>query len=111
MTRTWLHAALVRAVRTVAQTAVALIGTSALGVLDVDWIAVTSASALAGIVSVLTSVAGLPEAAPPAVVATGIAPPTLAELVDRADERVDPATVPDPDEDDGEDPDPDPTDE
>lgn len=50
-----------RALKTVAQTAVALIGTGAIGILDVDWIAVLSASVLAGIVSILTSIAGLPE--------------------------------------------------
>lgn len=56
----WLKAAGVRALRTVAQTALATIGTSAvLG--DVNWIAVGSASALAGVLSLLTSVAGLPE--------------------------------------------------
>lgn len=59
-TKTWLYAASVRAIKTVAQTAVATIGTSAvLG--DVDWIMVGSASALAGILSILTSIAGLPE--------------------------------------------------
>ena len=59
-TRNWFKAAAVRAVKTVAQTAVATIGTAAvLG--DVNWVAVASASALAGVLSLLTSVAGLPE--------------------------------------------------
>ena len=58
--KTWLKAASVRAVKTVAQTAVATIGTAAvLG--DVNWLMVVSASLLAGILSLLTSVAGLPE--------------------------------------------------
>ena len=56
----WIKAAGVRAVKTMAQTAVATIGTSAaLG--EVKWLLVLSTSALAGILSVLTSVAGLPE--------------------------------------------------
>jgi hypothetical protein len=52
----------IRAIKTMCQTAVALIGSGAVGILDVDWISVLSASALAGIISVLTSIAtGLPE--------------------------------------------------
>ena len=58
--KTWMKAAGIRAVKTIAQTAVATIGTSAvLG--DVNWVAVVSASVLAGVLSLLTSVAGLPE--------------------------------------------------
>lgn len=56
----WIKAAGVRAIKTVAQTAVATIGTAAV-MGNVDWVMVASASALAGIVSLLTSVAGLPE--------------------------------------------------
>lgn len=56
----WFKAAGLRAIKTVAQTAVATIGTSAL-LSDVNWIVVASASVLAGILSMLTSVAGLPE--------------------------------------------------
>ena len=56
----WLKAAAVRAVKTIAQTAIATIGTSAV-LSAVDWRVVMSASLLAGLLSVLTSVAGLPE--------------------------------------------------
>ena len=60
MSKKWWKAAGIRAVKTVCQTAVATIGTSAV-LSEVDWIAVVSASILAGILSMLTSVAGLPE--------------------------------------------------
>ena len=61
-TKKWLHCAGMRALKTVAQTAVATIGTaSVMG--SVDWVMVASASVLAGVLSILTSVAGLPEVA------------------------------------------------
>ena len=58
--KNWLKAAGIRAIKTVAQTAVATIGTSAV-MGDVNWVMVASASALAGILSLLTSIAGIPE--------------------------------------------------
>lgn len=60
MNREWIKAAVIRAIKTVAQTAVAMIGTATV-ISSVDWQMVASASVLAGILSLLTSVAGLPE--------------------------------------------------
>lgn len=60
MNKLWLKAAAVRSVKTVAQTAIATIGTSAV-LSSVNWTVVISASLLAGLLSVLTSIAGLPE--------------------------------------------------
>lgn len=57
----WLKAASVRAVKTMAQTAVGMLTGTTIGLLDADWMAVASVSAMAGIVSLLTSIAGLPE--------------------------------------------------
>lgn len=59
-TKEWIKAAAVRAVKTMAQAAIAMIGTSAV-MADIDWKLVLSASVVAGILSVLTSLAGLPE--------------------------------------------------
>ena len=60
MSKKWVKAAAIRAIKTVAQTAVATIGTTAL-FHEVDWLIVGSSALLAGVLSVLTSVAGLPE--------------------------------------------------
>ena len=60
MTKSWFKAAGIRALKTVAQTAVATIGTSAY-LAQVDWKVVISASVLAGVLSLLTSIGGLPE--------------------------------------------------
>lgn len=59
-TKKWFKAAGIRAIKTVAQTAIATIGTTAL-ITEVNWAVVAAASALAGALSLLTSVAGLPE--------------------------------------------------
>lgn len=58
--KTWFKAAGVRAVKTVAQSAIAAIGASAM-ISEVDWVVVASTAVLAGVVSILTSIAGLPE--------------------------------------------------
>ena len=58
--KNWIKAAGIRAIKTVAQTAIATIGTSAV-IVDVNWVMVASASALAGILSLLTSISGIPE--------------------------------------------------
>ena len=57
----WIKAAGIRAVKTVCQTAVALIGTNAIGITEVNWVGVASGAALAGVVSLLTSLGGIPE--------------------------------------------------
>ena len=62
MTIKWFKCAGIRAIKTIAQTVVALIGTNTVGLTEVDWVAVGSAALLAGICSMLTSVAGIPEA-------------------------------------------------
>lgn len=61
LTKKWLKCALVRAIRTVAQTAIATIGTATL-MGEVNWVAVASASLLAGVLSILNALTGLPEA-------------------------------------------------
>lgn len=57
----WLYNAGIRAIKTVAQSATAMLTGTLIGILDVDWVAVASVSAMAGIVSLLTSLKGLPE--------------------------------------------------
>ena len=59
-TQKWVKSATVRAIKTMAQTSIAMIGTAVV-LDDVNWIAVVSATVLAGVLSLLTSVAGLPE--------------------------------------------------
>ena len=57
----WAKAALIRAIKTLAQTAAALLGAGAVNVVDVDWLTILGISATAAVVSLLTSLAGLPE--------------------------------------------------
>lgn len=59
----WLRAAGIRALKTMAQSALGMLSGEMLGMLDVDWVAVLSVAAMAGVASLLTSVAGLPELA------------------------------------------------
>jgi hypothetical protein len=58
---TWLKAAGVRTVKTMAETALAIIGTNAVGITEVDWVGVVSACLLSGVITALTCVKGLPE--------------------------------------------------
>lgn len=62
--KNWLKAAAVRAVKTMAQTAVGMLTGELVGIVDVNWLAVLSVASMAGVVSMLTSVAGLPEVDP-----------------------------------------------
>ena len=57
----WAKATGIRTIKTMAEMAIALIGTNAIGVTDVDWIGVLSGCALAGVVTILTCIKGLPE--------------------------------------------------
>jgi hypothetical protein len=57
----WLKAAGIRTVKTMAETAIAIIGTNTLGITDVDWLGVGSAVLLSGVVTILTCIKGLPE--------------------------------------------------
>ena len=61
MNKQWFKAAGIRAAKTFCQTAASLIGTGAVGFTDLDWIQIASVSGVAALVSILTSVAGLPE--------------------------------------------------
>lgn len=57
----WIKAAGVRTVKTMAETALAIIGTNTIGITEVDWIGVASACALSGVITILTCIKGLPE--------------------------------------------------
>lgn len=61
MKNTWIKAAAVRAVKTMAQAALAVIGTGTIGLMEIDWLNILSITLMAGVCSVLTSIAGLPE--------------------------------------------------
>lgn len=61
MTKLWFKAAGMRAIKTMAQSALAVIGTGTIGLMQVDWVNLVSITLMAGVCSLLTSVAGLPE--------------------------------------------------
>lgn len=61
MAKKWIKATAIRTVKTMAEMAIALIGTNALRITDVDWIGVLSGCALAGVITILTCIKGLPE--------------------------------------------------
>ena len=61
MAKKWIKATAIRTVKTMAEMAIALIGTNAIGITDVDWIGVLSGCALAGVITILTCIKGLPE--------------------------------------------------
>ena len=60
-TKNWLKAAGIRTVKTMAETAIALIGTNTIGITEVEWLGVLSACALSGVVTILSCIKGLPE--------------------------------------------------
>ena len=60
-TRVWVRAALIRAIKTMAQAAIGVLGTGAIGLMQADWMNVLSVALMGGVLSVLTSIAGIPE--------------------------------------------------
>ena len=59
--RTWVRAALIRALKTMAQAAIGVLGTGAIGLMQADWMNVLSVALMGGVLSLLTSIAGIPE--------------------------------------------------
>ena len=60
-TRVWVRAALIRAIKTMAQAAIGVLGTGAIGLMQADWMNVLSVALMGGVLSLLTSIAGIPE--------------------------------------------------
>ena len=85
MAKKWLRAAGIRALKTVCQTAIATIGTTAL-ISEVHWLTVISASLLAGVLSILTSLAGLPEVETKPLPETGN---TATDVISTKEEKTD----------------------